>query len=76
MLAGKRAHRWVLVAAAALLSCGYVMDVTAAITPPRGSCKPINEPPEDGKQKATNPGSGGKGSGGSSGDKTKGGKPA
>jgi hypothetical protein len=60
----KRARQWIAVAGAALLSCGYVMDVTAAITPPKlGSCKPAtDEPPADGKEKATNPPSnGGKG---------------
>jgi len=53
----------IAVATAALLCCGPVMNVSAAITPPKlGSCKPAaDEPPADAKDKATNPSAGNKG---------------
>ena len=63
MLRLKRTRHWIAVATAALLSCGPVMNVSAAITPPKlGSCKPAaDEPPADAKEKATNPATGNKG---------------
>ena len=55
-----RTRQWIAMAIAALLSAGPVLNVSAAITPPKlGSCKPAaDEPPADGKEKATNPGAG------------------
>jgi hypothetical protein len=63
MLRVKRAHRWMVMAAAALLYSGYVMDASAAIAPWRGSCKPASseEPPADSKDKAPKPAAGDKG---------------
>jgi hypothetical protein len=59
----KRTRQWIAVAIAALLSSAPLMDLSAAIAPPRlGTCKPAaDEPPADGKGKASNPGTGNKG---------------
>jgi len=59
----KRPRQWIAVAIAALLGCSPLLDLSAAIAPPRlGSCKPAaDEPPVDGKDKAINPGTGSKG---------------
>ena len=78
MLGPNRTRQWIVLATAALLSCAPIYSASAAITPPPklGSCKPApDEPPADGKEKATNPGSGGKGvvqpgTGGKPGSKT------
>ena len=53
-----RPRQWIAMAIAALLSLGPIMDVSAAIAPPKlGTCKPAaDEPPADGKDKASNPG--------------------
>jgi hypothetical protein len=64
MLRPNRTRQWIVLATAAVLSCAPIYSASAAITPPPklGSCKPApDEPPADGKEKATNPGSGGKG---------------
>jgi hypothetical protein len=61
MLRVKRTHRWMPVAVAALFSCGYIMDVPAAIAPWHGNCKPVSsETPAEGKEKAPKPGKGDK----------------
>jgi hypothetical protein len=68
MLRVNRAHRWLAVAAV-LLGGSYGIQASAAISPPKlGTCKPAPDAPEDGKEKATNPG-GGKGTQPAAGEK-------
>lgn len=59
----KRAHRWTSMMVAALLCNAYVLEVSAAISPPRGTCKPVSDDEaaaEGSKEKAPKPATGDK----------------